>query len=94
MAAKLVSVLLLVLLAWLHSQLWLGRGSVPQVAKMRQDLAQVQTQNQQAQWRNEQLVNEVLDLKEGLEIIEEKARTDLGMVKPNELFVQIVPGKR
>lgn len=94
MAAKLVSVLLLALLAWLHSQLWLGRGSVPKVGQMRQDLAQVQTQNQQAQWRNEQLANEVQDLKEGLEIIEEKARTDLGMVKPNELFVQITSGKR
>jgi len=87
-------VLLLALLAWLHSQLWLGRGSVPQVAQMRQDLSQLQTQNQQAQWRNEQLANEVRDLKEGLEIIEEKARTDLGMVKPNELFVQITPDKR
>ena len=86
--------LLLALLGWLHSQLWLGRGSVPQVAQMRQDLSQLQTQNQQAQWRNDQLANEVRDLKEGLEIIEEKARTDLGMVKPNELFVQITPGRR
>ena len=86
--------LLLALLGWLHSQLWLGRGSVPQVAQMRQDLSQLQTQNQQAQWRNDQLANEVRDLTEGLEIIEEKARTDLGMVKPNELFVQITPGKR
>ena len=94
MAARLVSALLLALLAWLHTQLWLGRGSVPQVAQMRQELAQVQAQNQKAQWRNEQLTNEVQDLKEGLEIIEEKARMELGMVKPNEIFVQVVRDKR
>lgn len=94
MAARLVTVLLLALLGWLHAQLWLGRGSVTKVAQMREELAQVQVQNQQALWRNQQLTNEVRDLKEGLEIIEEKARMELGMVKPNEIFVQIAQGKR
>ena len=77
MAARLVSALLLALLGMLHAQLWLGRGSVPKVAQMR-----------------EQLANEVRDLKEGLEIIEEKARMELGMVKPNEILVQIAQGSR
>jgi len=94
MAARLVTVLLLALLGWLHAQLWLGRGSVTKVAQMREELAQVQAQNQQAQWRNQQLTNEVRDLKEGLEIIEEKARMELGMVKPNEIFVQLARDKR
>lgn len=93
MAARLVTVLLLALLGWLHAQLWLGRGSVTKVAQMREELAQVQAQNQQAQWRNQQLTNEVRDLKEGLEIIEEKARMELGMVKPNEIFVQLARDK-
>lgn len=90
MAARLVTLLILVLLGLVQAQLWLGRGSVTQVAQMKQELARQQAANQQAQWRNEQLVNEVRDLREGLEIIEEKARTELGMVKPNELFVQVV----
>lgn len=94
MAARLVSVLLLALLGMLHAQLWLGRGSVPKVAQMREQLASVQEQNQKAEWRNEQLANEVRDLKEGLEIIEEKARMELGMVKPNEILVQIAQGSR
>ncbi len=94
MTARLVSLLLLVLLGMLHAQLWLGRGSVPKVAQMRDQLAAVQTQNQQAEWRNQQLVNEVRDLREGLEIIEEKARMELGMVKPNEILVQIAQGSR
>ena len=94
MAARLVSLLLLALLGMLHAQLWLGRGSVPKVAQMREQLAAVQGQNQQAEWRNQQLANEVRDLREGLEIIEEKARTELGMVKPNEILVQIAQGRR
>jgi cell division protein FtsB len=61
---------------------------------MREQLASVQEQNQKAEWRNEQLANEVRDLKEGLEIIEEKARMELGMVKPNEILVQIAQGSR
>jgi cell division protein FtsB len=92
MAARLVSVLLLALLGVVHAQLWLGRGSVPKVAQMRSQLAEANARNQQAQWRNEQLVNEVRDLQEGLEIVEEKARMELGMVKPNEVFVQVVQG--
>ncbi len=94
MPARLVFVLLLTLLGWLQAQLWLGRGSVLQVRAMRADLLQSTERNQQARWRNEQLTNEVRDLKEGLEIIEEKARLELGMVKPNELLVQIAQGKR
>lgn len=90
MAARLVTLLLLVLLGLVHAQLWLGRGSVKQVAQMKQELARQQAANQQAQWRNDQLANEIRDLREGLEIIEERARAELGMVKPNELFVQVV----
>jgi cell division protein FtsB len=93
-AARLVSVLLLALLGMLHAQLWLGRGSVPKVAHMREQLATVQASNEQAQWRNQQLANEVRDLREGLDIIEEKARMELGMVKPNEILVQIAQGNR
>ena len=94
MAARLVSVLLLALLGMLHAQLWLGRGSVPKVAQMREQLATVQASNQQAEWRNQQLANEVRDLREGQEVIEEKARMELGMVKPNESLVQIAQGSR
>ncbi|GAB4091021.1 FtsB/FtsL family cell division protein [Hydrogenophaga soli] len=90
MAARLVTLLLLALLGLVHAQLWLGRGSVTQVAQMKQALAHQQAANQQAQWRNDQLANEIRDLREGLEIIEERARAELGMVKPNELFVQVV----
>jgi cell division protein FtsB len=48
----------------------------------------LQVKNQQAQRSNDQLTAEVRDLKEGLEMVEEKARFELGMVKPNEIYVQ------
>ena len=81
--------LLIVLLVIFQAQLWLGRGSIPNVRQMERDLSEQLARNQQAKSRNEQLQAEVRDLKEGLEIVEEKARTELGMVKPNEIFVQV-----
>ena len=81
--------LLIALLVIFQAQLWLGRGSIPNVRQMEQQLSEQLERNQQAKVRNSQLEAEVRDLKEGLEIVEEKARTELGMVKPNEIFVQV-----
>ncbi len=89
MGKRFLTLLLLLLLVVFQAQLWLGRGSLPNVGQMAQRLDEQRKRNQQAQARNEQLEAEVRDLKEGLEIVEEKARTELGMVKPNEIFVQI-----
>ena len=89
MAHRLIPGLLIALLLVLHAQLWLGRGSVPQVAQMKRDLAGQQLANTEAKQRNERLASEVGDLQEGLEMVEELARQELGMVKPNEIFVQI-----
>ena len=56
---------------------------------MQQRLTDQQAKNIKSQARNDQLAAEVRDLKEGLEMVEEKARSELGMVKPNEIFVQV-----
>jgi cell division protein FtsB len=58
---------------------------------MQQRLDKQLAENVQAQASNDQLAAEVKDLQEGLEMVEEKARSELGMVKPNEIFVQITP---
>jgi len=84
-----VPLALLALLVIVHAQLWFGRGSVPSVAHMVEQLAAQNQQNQQAMLANNRLAAEVRDLKEGLEMVEEKARLELGMVKPNEIYVQI-----
>jgi cell division protein FtsB len=88
--SRLVAALLIGLLAVVQAQLWLGRGSVGEVAQMQQRLADQKAKNALAQQANEQLQAEVRDLQEGLDMVEEKARSELGMVKPNEILVQIV----
>ena len=89
MVNRLVPAALVALLVILHAQLWLGRGSVPGVARMTDDLSLKKQANTDAQLVNERLAAEVRDLKEGLEMVEEKARMELGMVKPNEIYVQM-----
>ena len=89
MANRVVPAMLLALLVIVHAQLWFGRGSVPNVSQMQQQLADQKEKNEQARQANERAEAEVRDLKEGLEMVEEKARAELGMVKPNEIFVQV-----
>jgi cell division protein FtsB len=90
---RFVTGLLLTLLLVLQAQIWFGRGSVPNVRQMQVKLDEMSRQNQQAQAENERLASEVRDLKEGLDMVEEKARSELGMVKPNEIFVQFSNAK-
>jgi cell division protein FtsB len=84
-----VTVALLVLLALVHAELWFGKGGVPRMMELRSLLHAQQDVNDTARARNAQLAAEVRDLKEGLEMVEEKARFELGMIKPNEIYVQI-----
>ncbi len=89
MGRRHVPAFLLVLLLVLQAQLWFGRGSIPNVAQLTQELAQQKQSNALAVLANERLDAEIRDLREGLETVEEKARMELGMVKPNEIFVQL-----
>lgn len=89
MNVRWVTALLVALIVVVHGQMWFGRGSVTQVQELRNDVSTQLQANELARQENEQLANEVRDLREGLEMIEEKARSELGMVKPNEIFVQI-----
>ena len=89
MGTRLIPLALIGLLVALHAQLWFGRGSVPNVAHLRAQLTDMKRSNEQAVIANDRLAAEIRDLKEGLEIIEEKARSELGMVRSNEIYVQI-----
>jgi cell division protein FtsB len=86
---RIVPVALIALLVILHGQLWFGRGSVPNVARLVRQLDEQQLRNAKATRANERLAAEISDLREGLEIVEERARAELGMVKANEIYVQI-----
>jgi len=87
---KLLIVILLVLLVSLQINLWFGDGSLSEVSQLRQQVAQQRQTNEQLNERNAALEAEVKDLKQGLDAIEERARNELGMVKKDETFFQII----
>jgi len=91
---RLVTLGLIALLVLVHAELWFGKGGVPRVMELQAKLEQKKGENDTARARNERLVAEVSDLKEGLEMVEEKARFELGMVKPDEIYVQVSTAKR
>ena len=91
---RIVTLALVVLLALVHVELWFGKGGVPRMVELQRKLAAQQVANDNARRRNDQLSAEVSDLKEGLEMVEEKARFELGMIKPDEIYVQLSPARR
>jgi len=90
MRSRVVSLILVVLLLILHYQLWFSRGNLPEVSRQKDSLVVLKEANARATLVNERLAAEVKDLKEGTEMVEERARQELGMVKPNEVLVQII----
>ena len=86
---RFVTLVLVALLLVVHAELWFGKGGVPRSMSLQGQLQAQQIKNAQAQARNDQLAAEVRDLQEGLDMAEEIARTELGMVKPDEIYVQI-----
>ncbi|MEP7301686.1 MAG: cell division protein FtsB [Caldimonas sp.] len=91
---RFVTFALALLLVLVHVELWFGKGGVPRMVELQGKLAAQQATNDAARHRNELLSAEVNDLKEGLEMVEEKARFELGMIKPDEIFVQLTPQRR
>ena len=82
--------LLLVLFVLLQYKLWVGDGSLAEVWDLYQQGELQKQENQRLQERNQALEAEVQDLKQGLDSIEERAREELGMIKDNETFYQII----
>ncbi|NNG11872.1 MAG: cell division protein FtsB [Halobacteria archaeon] len=83
-------IILLILLAYLQYRLWMGEGGLLDVWELHREVENQRQENARLRERNEALNAEVLDLKQGLEAIEERAREDLGMVKEGETFYQVV----
>lgn len=81
--------ILLLLLAGLQYRLWYGDGSLEQVAQLQKQIAAQDKENQQLLERNRLLEAEVMELKKGMETVEERARNELGMVKDGETLYQL-----
>ncbi|MBI5007082.1 MAG: cell division protein FtsB [Nitrosomonadales bacterium] len=90
---RVVTYILIALLLLLQYPLWLGKGSWLKVWDMGKQVEAQKQINEQNQKRNASLDAEVRDLKRGTDAIEERARSQLGMVKQGEVFFQIVGGE-
>lgn len=85
-----ITLILLIILLLLQYPLWLGKGSWLKVWDLNRQVAAQQQINQQTHARNSLLDAEVHDLKQGTEAVEERARSELGMIKRDEVFYQIL----
>jgi cell division protein FtsB len=88
---KALSLILATLLVALQYPLWIGKGSWLWVGELDRSLTAQKEQNAKLKARNDALDAEVRDLKEGLEAVEERARLELGMIKKDETFYQVIP---
>tara|TARA_R110000782_G_scaffold65058_16_gene132507 strand:+ start:2671 stop:2967 length:297 start_codon:yes stop_codon:yes gene_type:complete len=87
---KLTTAFFLILLILLQYRLWFGNGSLTEVHHLQEQIRNVVQENNNLKERNLSLAAEVHDLKQGHDAIEERARSEMGMIKYNETFYQIV----
>lgn len=87
---RLLTLVLVILIALLQYSLWLGKGSWLRVWEVDQQLQAQKEVNLKLQARNTSLDAEVRDLKHGYDAIEERARSELGMIKQDEVFFQVL----
>ena len=87
---RISTALFVLLLVLLQYRLWFGNGSMTEVHHLEEKISQVKKNNQKLKERNLSLTAEVYDLKQGQEAIEERARSEMGMIKYDETFYQII----
>ncbi len=80
----------IVLVVLLSYTLTLGKGGLLDIWNMKRDISAQQQQNDRLKQRNRELAGEIVNLQKGTEAIEERARSDLGLIRPDEVFVQII----
>ncbi len=89
-----LTILLAVLLGWLQYSLWLGKNGIHDYSRINKELTEQESTNSQLKERNDQLFAEIHDLNDGTEAIEERARNELGMIRPGETFYRLVPEQK
>lgn len=87
---KIIAFVLLLLLFWLQYKIWLQDGGIPEVVQLQQEVEDVKVEVESLRERNASLDAEVKDLKKGLDAIEERARSELGMIKEGEVYYQVI----
>lgn len=87
---KILFTALICLLGILQYRLWLGNGGLTEVHHLQERQEQQLAENEILKERNDSLAAEVVDLKQGMEAIEERARSEMGMIKSNETFYRVI----
>lgn len=87
---RVVIAFLLLLTLYLQYLLWFGRGGIHEVNRLEEAVAEQRDQIARLEERNRALAAEVMDLKQGLEAIEESARSEMGMIKEGEVFFRLI----
>ena len=87
---KIIAFVLLLLLVWLQYKIWLQDGGIPEIIQLQQEVEEVKTEVEKLLERNASLDAEVKYLKKGLDAIEERARSEMGMIKQGEVYYQVI----
>ena len=87
---RLLIAVLFLLLLLLQYRLWVGEGSLAEVSNLKREITTQRAELDRLKERNQALQAEVADLRKGLDAIEERARSELGMIKQGEIFYQVI----
>lgn len=87
---RIFAIILAGLIALIQYPLWLGKGGVLRIQEMERQIESQRANNNRLRARNAALEAEVSDLKQGLDAVEERARSELGMIRKDEIFFQVI----
>jgi len=91
---RILLAIMLFVLILLQVKMWFGEGGFRDVQRLEQRVEEQALENETLAQRNRELQAEVEDLRQGLAAVEERARSELGLIKENEEFYQVVPGQK
>lgn len=91
---RILTIFFALLLVFLIGRLWIGNGSFPQIWHMKDQIKRLSTSNKKKEDENRKLEAEIQQFKEGTEAIEDRARSDFGMIKKGETFYQVILEER
>ena len=91
---RILLAIMVLVLVLLQLKMWFGEGGFRDVQRLEQRVDEQAMDNEMLAQRNRELQAEVEDLRQGLEAVEERARSELGMIKEDEEFYQVVPGQK
>ena len=90
---KTIAFVLLALVFWLQYKIWLQDGGIPEILQLEQEIEEFHSEVKSLKERNASLDAEVKDLKKGFDAIEERARSEMGMLKEGEVYYQVIEPK-